>query len=183
MVFKRYIKRGGKVYGPYYYESYRDKSGKVHKKYCGTTEGAQKKEKTPSYSYIHKKHFLVLCVCSFLLVGLFLFVLSFNSENNVEVGGVTFLLQRGSISGFIVSEFGEEPIAETFDNEVDLTIKEPVSVLGQEVSSNTNERMDFDVPHGLRIYFTLLNQTAFIEQAVDRYALANNSVIPEKNET
>ena len=35
MVFKRYIKRGNHVYGPYYYESYRDKDGKVKKRYLG----------------------------------------------------------------------------------------------------------------------------------------------------
>ncbi len=33
MVYKRYIKRGGKVCGPYYYESYRNKDGKVISKY------------------------------------------------------------------------------------------------------------------------------------------------------
>ena len=33
MVYKRYIKRGGKVCGPYYYESHRDKNGRVVSKY------------------------------------------------------------------------------------------------------------------------------------------------------
>jgi hypothetical protein len=33
MVYKRYIKRDGKVFGPYYYESYRDKEGKVKTKF------------------------------------------------------------------------------------------------------------------------------------------------------
>jgi len=34
MVHKKYIKRGGKVFGPYYYESYRD-GDKVKKVYIG----------------------------------------------------------------------------------------------------------------------------------------------------
>ena len=34
MVYKKYIKRGNKVFGPYYYESYRSK-GKVKKIYIG----------------------------------------------------------------------------------------------------------------------------------------------------
>lgn len=29
MVYKKYIKRSGKIFGPYYYKSYRDKGGKV----------------------------------------------------------------------------------------------------------------------------------------------------------
>ena len=33
MVTERYIKKGGKTYGPYFYESYRDSSGKVRKRY------------------------------------------------------------------------------------------------------------------------------------------------------
>ena len=35
MVYKKFIKRGGKTFGPYYYESYRDNNGKVRKKYLG----------------------------------------------------------------------------------------------------------------------------------------------------
>ena len=37
MVFKRYIKKGGKLYGPYYYKSFRDKNGIVRKRYIGTS--------------------------------------------------------------------------------------------------------------------------------------------------
>ena len=29
MVHKRYIKRGGKLYGPYFYESFRDENGEL----------------------------------------------------------------------------------------------------------------------------------------------------------
>lgn len=35
MVFKRYIKKDGKLHGPYYYESYRE-NGVVKKRYLGT---------------------------------------------------------------------------------------------------------------------------------------------------
>ena len=33
MAYKRFFHRNGKVFGPYYYESYRDKNGKVRKRY------------------------------------------------------------------------------------------------------------------------------------------------------
>jgi|TARA_B100001971_G_C18153527_1_gene517215 hypothetical protein len=38
MVYKRYVKRGEKIYGPYYYLSFRDGNGEVRKKYLGTKE-------------------------------------------------------------------------------------------------------------------------------------------------
>ena len=41
MVYKRYVKRGGKLCGPYYYESYRDKNGKVVSKFIS---GPSKKD-------------------------------------------------------------------------------------------------------------------------------------------
>jgi hypothetical protein len=41
MVYKRYIQRGGKKFGPYYYESYRDKNGKIKTRYL--KEGKSKK--------------------------------------------------------------------------------------------------------------------------------------------
>ena len=38
MVYKRYVKKGGKVFGPYYYESYRDKEGKTRTRFIGGPE-------------------------------------------------------------------------------------------------------------------------------------------------
>ncbi|MFH1801819.1 MAG: hypothetical protein ABH864_00020 [archaeon] len=37
MVYEKYIKRGNKLHGPYYYESYRDGAGKIKKRYLGTS--------------------------------------------------------------------------------------------------------------------------------------------------
>ena len=33
MVYEKFIKRGGKTFGPYYYESYRDGKGNVKTRY------------------------------------------------------------------------------------------------------------------------------------------------------
>lgn len=46
MVYKKYIKKKGKTFGPYYYESYRSKDGKVRTRYLG--------EKLPK-RYVSKK--------------------------------------------------------------------------------------------------------------------------------
>jgi hypothetical protein len=35
MSHKRVVEKGGKTYGPYLYESYRDEDGKVKKRYLG----------------------------------------------------------------------------------------------------------------------------------------------------
>ncbi len=45
MAYKKYIKRGDKLCGPYYYESYRDNTGKVRKRYVGTVDPAIKVKK------------------------------------------------------------------------------------------------------------------------------------------
>ena len=41
MVHKKFIKRGGKTFGPYYYENYRE-GGKVKTRYLGTTDPKKK---------------------------------------------------------------------------------------------------------------------------------------------
>ena len=46
MAYKKYIYREGKKFGPYYYESYRDKDGKIRKKYLGTEDPNDKKKIT-----------------------------------------------------------------------------------------------------------------------------------------
>tara|TARA_Y100000034_G_scaffold122658_1_gene168408 strand:- start:2640 stop:7142 length:4503 start_codon:yes stop_codon:yes gene_type:complete len=46
MVYKKYVKKKGRLHGPYYYESYRGDDGKVKKRYIGTSlpgESAEKK--------------------------------------------------------------------------------------------------------------------------------------------
>ncbi|MBD3247176.1 hypothetical protein GF378_00990 [Candidatus Pacearchaeota archaeon] len=43
MVHKRYVRKNGKLHGPYLYKSYRDKNGKVRKKYLGKAEETDKK--------------------------------------------------------------------------------------------------------------------------------------------
>ncbi len=51
MVYKKYIKKKGKTFGPYYYESYRDKDGKVKTRYLGETLPKKyTKEKTKKHN-------------------------------------------------------------------------------------------------------------------------------------
>jgi hypothetical protein len=63
MVYKKYIYKDGKRFGPYYYESYRDKDGKVRKKYVKReeVEGGNNE-----YDIFHKK---------LVMSGIFIFIL------------------------------------------------------------------------------------------------------------
>ena len=46
MVYSKYIKKKGKVFGPYYYESVRDEDGKVRNVYIGPTHPKHPKKVT-----------------------------------------------------------------------------------------------------------------------------------------
>ncbi|MBU2634081.1 MAG: hypothetical protein KJ674_02445 [Nanoarchaeota archaeon] len=80
MVHKRYIKKNGKVYGPYLYRSVRDKSGKVKNIYIGN----EKKDKNINSSY------LSILVVLLILIGFYYglnytgFVVSDLGENKTQ---------------------------------------------------------------------------------------------------
>src|SRR3989344_6079357 len=75
MVYKRYIRRGGKLHGPYYYESYRDKNGRVVSRYL----------KDYNNNSTIKKIFLYSFIFLFLLIFLFIIgnIKSY-SDNNIS---------------------------------------------------------------------------------------------------
>ena len=43
MVYRKYVEREGKRFGPYYFKSIRDKNGKVKSVYLGTKDPSRKK--------------------------------------------------------------------------------------------------------------------------------------------
>jgi hypothetical protein len=77
MVHKRYIKRNGKLFGPYYYESYRV-GDKVKKRYLGTEKDIKRKEsqkiKSSKDSINLNTNSIIFTITGiFLVVFLFLF--------------------------------------------------------------------------------------------------------------
>jgi hypothetical protein len=54
MAYKRFFYRNGKKFGPYYYESYRDKSGKIKKRYIGMNPDKNIKENANSNKQIEE---------------------------------------------------------------------------------------------------------------------------------
>ena len=52
MVYKKYIKRGGKTFGPYYFKSVRDKNGKVKSVYLGSENPSRRSLPTLSLAVL-----------------------------------------------------------------------------------------------------------------------------------
>jgi len=61
MVHKRYIRKNGKLYGPYYYESYRE-NGEVKKRYIGSVE--QQKDTRKDRGFLR---FFIILMLAFAL--------------------------------------------------------------------------------------------------------------------
>lgn len=112
MVYERYIKKGGQVYGPYLYESYRDKHGVKRTRYVSGPEDVASGKKF-SFSF----SFFVGIVIALLIVG-FLFANYYVPEkiqsykfylvSNAKVVYYSVLpvVQRASssINGYVVKE-------------------------------------------------------------------------------
>ena len=99
MAYKRYAKKNGKIYGPYYYESYRE-DGKVKKIYIG--------QKLPPSSVVPRSKlfsFVVIFIALAVLISLAFFIkptgkVSLQTEPNYELdeflsGQATITLQEG----------------------------------------------------------------------------------------
>jgi len=115
MVYKKYIKRGNKRFGPYYYESYRDKDGKVRTRYIGETIYCKSSKK--GLDKVKTKHLigiLLLLIIGILLVRVL--PLLEDSERTIGIkGGLRDLEKTGfseearaPIVGLAVS--GETPV-------------------------------------------------------------------------
>jgi len=62
MAHKKYIKRDGKTFGPYYYENYRE-NGKTKTRYLGTSlKNHHKKKKAKVHLNVHHHHFLIIFI-------------------------------------------------------------------------------------------------------------------------
>jgi len=98
MVYKKYIKRGGKLYGPYKYHS-RKVNGKVITEYLGKADKKSKSKK--------KKRLILLTIG--LITIFFIFILSYNIGSNNLNNPISNIISSSSdfvktITSLIVSE-------------------------------------------------------------------------------
>ena len=107
MSYKRVVRKEGKTYGPYRYESYRDKDGKVKKRYLGKIEDRKEKvfskkskeikDKVVNFR-VNKKVFFLIAFGFFLLVTLFIFskfvsITGFIVSNESEIESDVFEIE------------------------------------------------------------------------------------------
>ena len=167
MVYKRYIKRGGKRFGPYYYESYRDKSGKVVSRFVSgpeTNNSSSEKKNSPKKFDI--RIFLVILGVIFIVT---LLLLIGNLYYNTQVTGRVIDL---------TPSFGEMQIAEQIaDNSItsNVDVRDSVDLSISEVSQENNKIMEFSTPSGkIELNFDLLNYSEFVKSSSEDNVLAED---------
>jgi len=163
------VKKKGKTYGPYIYESYRDENGKVCKRYLGKLEEKKtwlkNKNKIKGLNFLFGIFFLILIFIAFWGVFNFLDVRSFVPLNMVGFA-ISENITEGD-DGFYYSYYEEEIIEEFDKKDIDLEIKDSAKFEGKSINKNINKniRMEFDTGEGnVRLYFDLLNYSEFIEE-------------------
>ncbi|MFA5259477.1 MAG: hypothetical protein WC402_05375, partial [Candidatus Pacearchaeota archaeon] len=179
MAYKRYFNRNGKKIGPYYYESYRDESGKVRKRYVGTTDpdADNKSFITPTYNLGNFLFFI--CLTLLVLSVFYSFSAGLNEIGKSSFTGFAIAENTAESSGLVYVGIENETTVEKIGtNSIDLEIKEPVKFGTQAISKNKNKRMDFDTAEGkIRLYFDLLNYSEFVENLADE---VNGTIILNK---
>ena len=92
MAYKRYFKRNGKTFGPYYYESYRDENGDVKKRYIGKVEPEKKK--------ISVGKLVLGGLVLFSVVAIVLVSVQISGDGIFSFGGEELSNVVGSVKGF-----------------------------------------------------------------------------------
>jgi parallel beta-helix repeat protein len=114
LVYKKYIKRGGKTFGPYYFKSVRDKNGRVKSVYLGTED--------PS-----GKSFPTLGLAVLLVLFLVLGTLGFFAYQGFQVAEIVESISEEKIGDFdIIEEDLEEEVEEEIKEE-EIIIDKPLS--------------------------------------------------------
>jgi hypothetical protein len=109
MVYKKYIKRNGKVFGPYYYESYRE-NGKVKTRFIS---GPKSKDK------INWKKWIIGIVLLLIIIGVgYYFWNNFGINSKAIAGSIISIISADKFNGDgnFVENLGVVPPFEGFTN-------------------------------------------------------------------
>lgn len=110
MVYKRYVKKKvngeWKKFGPYYYESYRDKDGKTCSRYL--PDYKPKRTVTRNNFHLHPYVWVLFSIVVLIIVGALVF--NYNSLNSQEGFSVSSFSKNvyGKITGFVTEDGNEE---------------------------------------------------------------------------
>jgi hypothetical protein len=156
MSYKKYIKRGSKIYGPYLYHS-KKVNGRVTSEYLG--KGEEKKNRT----------FPIFLLVIIALLFLSLVLIPANNKNQIDFSKL-FASFKNSLTGFSISENLEnktvEQVTEAIISE---NITTPEIIINETlVEENATQEEQTNQP------IELTNETLIV---------SNNTMIPEENET
>ncbi len=152
MVYKRYIKRKGKLCGPYYYESYRGEDGKVHSRYLANYKPKKN----------HKKLFLILGI----VFGIFILLLAGNINYSLT-GKVVSNVTEVDLE--IAGKMAEKKLVSSKD------IREHIGLNVKQGIFEENKVMEFDLPEGkVELEFDLLDYGSWEESDVESEVEAEN---------
>jgi len=192
MVYKKYLKKGEKTFGPYYYESYRD-NGKVKKRYIGgEKEYRRLKSREENKSFGR----------SLFIFSLFFLIFFAVSEINTNVKATVSFPENFQgllkLSGFSVSEnsseFSSKNISyQNYEKEIiekqivngmgSVEIKSPAKIGGVSVTKNKNKKIEFTLSDAkINLYFDLLNYSEFSESFEEDAINIENIKIEETEE-
>ncbi len=142
MAYKKFIKRDGKIFGPYYYESYRDKDGNVKTRYLENYP--TKKSRKPAIFLLIVLGIIVLSVVAYIsifqLIGF-----SVTDDNLSEnQGAESNSLNLDNSGGVVLSEDNNQSEAPAEENAVinETLIEENLSEINQtspEINQTINQ--------------------------------------------
>src|SRR3989344_4492 len=169
MVYKMYIKRGGKLHGPYYYESYRDKNGKVATRYLKEHKSNTKIKNIFFYVFI----FIFLLIFLLYIGNARFDYLNKVSGRVVSESGITEIREIDYDSELVSSS--DKEVSSSFkdgsiQSDVDLKEKVRVEIINPEDVGIAAENpiIKFDTPDGvINLYFDLLDYNEFAKKNYD----------------
>ncbi|HLF53974.1 MAG TPA: hypothetical protein VI544_02235, partial [Candidatus Nanoarchaeia archaeon] len=97
----KYIKRGGKLYGPYYYESYRE-GNKVKKRYISPEEFNLRNKNAPKKIFGRvKSQLFYSAILLFVIIGVIFLLYNAQPTGKVNLAIETHYTQGEPLSGFL----------------------------------------------------------------------------------
>src|SRR3989338_2641434 len=162
MVYKRYIKKNGKTFGPYYYKSYRDETGKTKTKLVSI----------PRENKFSVKLIYVLIAFSLILILSF-FILSNNSEK-ISIGESKILGNFIKLIGLDV-ENSQQEVVENPPEIIEKIIENPES--SEEIIDEPSSKDDSGEPQ-------VIEETApESQESTENSTEVISEVSPEINQT
>ncbi|MAG10729.1 hypothetical protein CMI44_00235, partial [Candidatus Pacearchaeota archaeon] len=194
MVYKRFIKKGGKVYGPYYYSSKKE-NGKVISQYHGKTESSVKNS--------YKKFFLLGFFVFFLTASFFFVNYGLTGKASLDIeskyvegekikGNLKFSLKQGElipVDSKVVIHLGDEAQEYFLSELVDLNFTsgnfhaEGVTIPGEGIGYGLigKKKIYPEVSFDLRIFEKEVEEAS--EQETDEEEISEEVDENEVNET